>query len=774
MPTGTAKQTETGPDWAPRHAAADAPPAPAHRPVRVAALTGYLDPIGVQPGQTLRVHVNAPAAHEIAVARLGRGALLRPEPDDAADRAEEQLLGRREYAAAARHDVYPGSYAEVPSWAVSRPCAVSAWVRVWRLPATVETSSWSAVVSEMDYPDRCHWALGIDADGHPGCYAGDGGQHDRIWWCFAGSSLLRRLGEWVHLAFTVDGPEVRLWVDGDVAGEGVAAELAGARSSDQNILRIGAAAESGRTDHFLDGDVSDVTLFSRPLTRHEIVALTEDKAMSPVVPVARESLIAHWPLRERSGTRATDSSGHGRDAFLVNTPVLNIPGPSASTAIGRPGYDPDGDLTRGGSVRFASDDLVDCGWPAAAEIIVPGDAESGTYLVRVTLAGGEDEPLELPFVVVRPEPRHHGSVALLYATFTWTAYARRPVDGVSIPGLMSSAYTRNASGRLFFNLGMRMPLPRVEPYIHRSHLRDATTHQHLVRPERQAEAWLASEGYRYECITDAELDADPNLLEHFSALMIVGHNEYWTQRMRDGVDAYLRRDGNVLSLSGNTAFWRVSYDQQAKVIETRKTTHPGEGTGVAWLPPDEWGERWHSDGRPGGKWSYLGQAPSELLGLETLGWIDSGDKTAFAPFTISAPGHFLMQTPEPVPLENGSLIGTRSHDGPAVSGYEMDGLPEAQGMPALGSHGLTVLGHADHGPRFVAHWGADRGYGADLIYWERPAGGRVFNAGTTNYTGALAVDPGIQALTRNVLHHMGVTCQPGKTGALRRLPDAGT
>ena len=67
-----------------------------------------------------------------------------------------------------------------------------------------------------------------------------------------------------------------------------------------------------------------------------------------------------------------------------------------------------------------------------------------------------------------------------------------------------------------------------------------------------------------------------------------------------------------------------------------------------------------------------------------------------------------------------------------------------------------MLAHADHGPRFVAHWGADAGYGADLIYWERPSGGRVFNAGSTNYAGALAVDPGIQALTRNVLHHMGV------------------
>jgi hypothetical protein len=725
--------------------------APAHRPVRVASLMGYVDPVGVKPGETLRVHVTAPAAYEIAVARLGRSALLRPEPDDAADRAEAVWLARLESAAASRHDVYPGSYAWVDGTAIIRPCTVSAWVRVWHLPATVETSSWASIVSDMDYPDRCSWALGIDADGHPGCYVGNGGQHDRVWWSFARSSLLGRLGEWVHLAFTVDGSKVQLWVDGEMAAEGVAAD-----AGTGTLVRIGAAAESGLADHFLDGDVSDLGLFSRALSRHEVVALTEDRAMSAVMPVARASLLAHWPLRERSGAHAADVSGHGHDCALVNTPVLNLPGPSASRAIGRPGYDPDGDPARGGSIRFAADDLTDCGWPAAAEVTIPEDAGTGTYYVRVTLAGAEAEPLEIPFVVVRPAPRRRGAVALLYATFTWTAYARRATDGVSIPGLMSSAYTRNASGRLYFNLGMRMPLPRAVPYVHRTHLRDATMHQHLVRPERLAEAWLAHEGYAYECITDTDLDADPALLEHFSALMIVGHNEYWTQRMRDGVDTYLRGGGSVLCLSGNTAFWRVSYDQESKVIETRKTTHPGEGTGVAWLPPSEWGERWHTDGLPGGKWSYLGQAPSEILGLETLGWIDSGDKTAFAPFTVHAPGHFLFRDPELVPLESGNLIGTRSHDGPAVSGYEMDGLPQAQGMPALDPEGLTVLAHADHGPRFVAHWGADPGYGADLIYWERPAGGRVFNAGATNYAGALAVDPGIQALTRNALHHMGV------------------
>jgi hypothetical protein len=90
-------------------------------------------------------------------------ALLRNEPDDAADRGEEVRLDSRRYPAAARHDIYPGSYARVAGGdPIGRPSTVSAWVRIWRLPPTVETSSWAAVVSEMDYPGRCHWALGVD------------------------------------------------------------------------------------------------------------------------------------------------------------------------------------------------------------------------------------------------------------------------------------------------------------------------------------------------------------------------------------------------------------------------------------------------------------------------------------------------------------------------------------------------------------------------------------------------------------------------------------
>lgn len=81
---------------------------PSHRPVRVAGLMGYVDPLGVRPGEVLGVHLSAPAAHEIAVGRLGRRALLLPGPDDAADRAEVTWLAGVSSATADRHDVHLG------------------------------------------------------------------------------------------------------------------------------------------------------------------------------------------------------------------------------------------------------------------------------------------------------------------------------------------------------------------------------------------------------------------------------------------------------------------------------------------------------------------------------------------------------------------------------------------------------------------------------------------------------------------------------------------
>jgi N,N-dimethylformamidase len=323
---------------------------------------------------------------------------------------------------------------------------------------------------------------------------------------------------------------------------------------------------------------------------------------------------------------------------------------------------------------------------------------------------------------------------------------------VSVAGLTASFYSTHVNGRPFFQIATRAPIPRADPFASESERAGRTHSYHLVRHERFAEAWLREQGYEFECITDLDLDEEPSLLERFGALIICGHNEYWTDRMRAGLEAYLDGGGRVLSMSGNTLYWRTSYDPETGIIESRKTA---DNEDTRWLPPQWWGERFHTDGGPGGTWQAVGEPGYELLGLDYQGMIDDGTPTSFAPFDVLVPDHFLFRTPEAVPLGPEPKLGVRSLNGPQASGYEFDATPEQLGVLSAPLEGLTILASATD--QLNIEWnGRDPHHGGDIIHWIRPRGGEVVSVGSIAFTGALPVDAASAAFVRNVLGHFGV------------------
>ncbi len=730
--------------------------APAVEPVRGFEPPGvwaYTDGPSVTPGSAVSVRVSAPASYELAVKRLGVTAILQRGAGEAAERRDAEILHQSVFTSATPQLIRPGSYVRVGGSRVpARPLTLGCWLRLWRAPC-IDTLqwAWSGLVSEFDYPDRCRFGLLVNHAGQPVGYVGDGGPF-RTAWLHVGSADLRPdYGAWHHLALVVDGDKGRLYLDGEPVSpeRPVPAELA---DPPKGRLRIGATAEAGEAANFLDADIAQPFICSVAASEAELRQIARAGARHGPAEAGFRHIEGLWLLAEERGTFVADSSGHQRHGTLVNGGSWQVGGPAFDASLGGKGYLPERDRSRGHGLRLSSDDLIDCGWQAAATVTIRSDAPSGIYAATVRLTGQpETSTLTVPFVVVRTVPRHPGSIALLCATNTWHAYGRIPRDEVRVPGLTSSFYTRHLNGRPYFRLGLAMPIPRADPYGFESARAARTRHSHLVRPELFAQAWLTAEGYPFECITDGELDQEPGLLGRFAVLMICGHSEYWTSAMREGVESYLQGGGRVLCLSGNTLYWRVSSGGDGRTLESRKTSQAGG----EWLPPTEWGERWHSDdGMPGGAWALIGAPSRHVLGLDMQGMIDDGAPASFSAFRVIAPDHFLLTQPERVPVSRFGTIGELCLNGPKASGYEMDATPPVVGTGTL-PEGMEVLASAT-GQDLIEPAGPVPDHGGDIVYWRRPGGGEVVNAGSIAVSGALAVDPGIGTLVRNVLAHFGV------------------
>ena len=87
-------------------------------------------------------------------------------------------------------------------------------------------------------------------------------------------------------------------------------------------------------------------------------------------------------------------------------------------------------------------------------------------------------------------------------------------------------------------------------------------------------------------------------------------------------------------------------------------------------------------------------------------------------------------------------------------------FPKGASFPEEPS-GITTLARViEKGRRgidYYAHWmPLEHGVVAEMIYWERPQGGRVFHGGCIATGAGLSADSRFDTLMRNVLHHFGV------------------
>ena len=278
----------------------------------------------------------------------------------------------------------------------------------------------------------------------------------------------------------------------------------------------------------------------------------------------------------------------------------------------------------------ADADQNGCDWPAVAEIKVGREWRSGYYDIRLTDAAGAETHHFICVKAARSAPRARAVLVLttntLHAYNYWggaSAYAHVEdlmARRATLPEAMSRAIGRLSTQRPFPDLLLAPPqdMPRLvnlekrafgqkpwagaDPAWSRGHAQSPYDGSagFLNKWEHHFVRWAESEGLALDYLTDHDVDADPTALDGQAVIILVGHSEYWSARQRRAVDTFIEAGGKLACFSGNTAFWKVRWEDEGQTLICHKwrgfendpvaKTSPAEATHLWSHPAFGWPE----------------------------------------------------------------------------------------------------------------------------------------------------------------------------------------
>lgn len=728
---------------------------PPHRAITLPGVHAYAQK-SIEAGEEIEFRVSSRFPYELSIVKLG------PEPES---REKDPVLKNFRVEEPKTQQIHPGSYVHVnrglPGERRLPGLTLECWIRPFSL------SGWQGLVTQHDYPNHSGVGLFIN-EGRIVFITNDGGEFNQSALHETVPGLIEAQS-WHHVVGTWDGAVKRIFIDGKLAGE---FKFRGVVRPGQAPLRIGAYGSKGVADNFYNGDVAMVAIYDKALDSTQINKRIADRGQT--IPKGN-AILACWPFTEERGTKVADAGIDGRHGRIINRGTWMIGGPSFdASSVGRhdKDYDPRKDPKRGHGLRLASDELYNARWDVSHDFQIDEDAKPGLYAGRFDFEiDGKPKRYFTTFNVRRAASRPKAPLLVLTSSNTWLAYNSAPFPVNHAPGLTQmgtgglatshpgapaySCYRDHRFGQPTYKIGMKLPWPAAGPnktYINQSY-------SHLMRGERFLHLWLDKHGYKYDVITDRDLDRNPEVLQGYEAVVINGHSEYWSGRAYNGLDRYLKAGGDAVVLSGNTMFWRVTYDESDEFMECRKY-----GTGIGGRQHAQVGELYHShDFRRGSLMRFCGYPAWKIVGLTCIGW--SGG--AFKPYQVDQPDHFLFNQPHQIGLERGDRFGFIS-EGVGAVGHEFDvrlstlqratadsvikGLTEPKGIVTVASSDddrqVIDYNAEGHKPRI-----GDEKTIAEIIYWERPEGGRVFHTGSIATAWGVYHDESMSKLLKNVLHH---------------------
>jgi hypothetical protein len=391
---------------------------------------------------------------------------------------------------------------------------------------------------------------------------------------------------------------------------------------------------------------------------------------------------------------------------------------------------------------------VDWRWPAQ-KFTIPDEWRAGVYVGFFVESTGSHEydrndltGFGKQSFVLRPSAADRGRILYKRSTFTRHAYNR---SDSAAADRASSLYDNPVYTRDGHKVSMRRP----------GHIED------VAYWDAPFIAWLERAGYQVDFCTDLDLHSEPDLLPAYRLLLSVGHDEYWTERMRAHVETFVDGGGNVAFFSANTCWWRVHLTDGDTAFVTDTDHMAGEeyphlpATDLWWAPD---GVNRPENALTGVSFRNGGMWPGE--------W--PGDRPCPG-FTVQHPEHWAF---EGTGLRTGSTLGA----GQPLIGYECDGAAFAydeHGVArATGTDGtpesFLILGIAPLEPVHenffdlrAGHWNCtSREPGTAgpraATMGVHTGHGTVFTAATTDWPTIVArgCDAAVDRVTRNVLDRL--------------------
>lgn len=357
-----------------------------------------------------------------------------------------------------------------------------------------------------------------------------------------------------------------------------------------------------------------------------------------------------------------------------------------------------------------------CNWDPDFELTIPDspDWRSGVYAAKCV--DGIGAPFYIPFIV-KPKLSNRKPIAVLASTNTWNSYNYWGGQAAYLGLPPENLPPRNI-------LSFERPNTFVVPYdtefqAARTPVQNPAAcfrnQNHSLLAELWILRWLEYEGYQFDVYSEQDFHLDPAQFMGYETIIMNTHPEYWTTAMYDSMKQYLLYPNKkLLYLGGNGIYEAVEY---AGPNNSRMKLRGGDPDGV----------------RGDFLFSVIGRPEEHVLGVACYTPIYN----TFAPYRVENAQHRFFYGTN---VQNGDLIGQSGLNGGA-SGLEVDVAP-------AGAPNVDVLA--------VGTNRAAEPTGAGMVCYSGPsqflgAGTLVFSVGSISFGGALAIDPVLQQIVKNVL-----------------------